>query len=149
MKKLLFISCLFLAVSAKAQISNPSLIQFVSDSVKNAEGVSAFNLHGDKLGGLYMSLRTLDYPLANAADFGAGAVFGAGHPDGLVAARINVPQLANSIFGTSFFQNKSHGPALPTCFIGPAFKASWPITQWTWGKDAFLLVGIPFGSIGL
>lgn len=144
------VAILFILAWARPAHAAPSdLGAFIKASIEAAEGGSAFNLAGQRLGDIYVPLRTLDLPWPNILDAGGGAVFGAGHPDGLVAIRINLPQIANGIFGTSWFVNHSHGPALPTLFMGPGFKAAWPITTWRWDHDAFLLLGIPFSSIGL
>ena len=144
MKKMLAAVLLFVTVSAGAT----EFGDFVKSAAMSAEGASAFNLNGDKFAALYVPLRTIDWPIKNAVDGGVGAFAGSlNHPDALVSARLNVPQLVNGLFGTKFFVDNSHGPVLPTLFIGPALKAEFPINKWTWKQDTFLLVGIPFGSL--
>jgi len=125
------------------------LSDFVKSSIDAAEADSAFNLAGNKYGAAYVPLRSLDKPWPNILDVGVGGIFGAGTPQGLVSARINLPQVVNGIFGTKWFVSYSHGPVLPTLFFGPAVKAAWPIRTWTWRNDAFLLLGIPISGIGL
>lgn len=131
----------------------PSLVgaqtfsNYFQNAVKTAEVDSAFNLKGDKFAAAYVPLRTLNVPYPNVLDVGAGAVFGAGKPEGLVSVRINIPQVINGIFGTSWLTSISSGTPLPTVFIGPAIKAAWPINTWTWKSDTFLLIGLPFSSL--
>lgn len=147
MKKLLLGVLLLGSISTANAVS---LRDFISDRLKNgSEGITAFNLHEDKVAGVYVSFRSLNWPTANILDAGVGGLFGAGHPDGIMSARINLPQIANGIFGTSWFTAHTTGPELPTLFIGPAVKSEWPINKWTWGKDVYLAIGIPFGSVGL
>lgn len=149
MKKMAFY--LILSVLLSPAISRceeaPGAVSFIQDAVKNAESDMALNLHGDKFGALYVPLRVLDFPVANSLDGGAGAVIGAGTPEGLISARLNIPQLINGLCGTSFFTKYTHGIVLPTLFLGPAIKAEFPPRNWTWRKDTYLLIGIPFGSV--
>jgi hypothetical protein len=124
-----------------------SAVSFIKDAITNAESGMAFNLKGEKLAAFYVPLRTLDVPWPNIVDGGAGAISGGGTPEGAVAVRLNLPQIANGIFGTSWFMKNSHGVELPTIFLGPMFKTEWPMNKWTWQKDAFLEVGIPFNDV--
>lgn len=126
--------------------SQSELSAFISSSIQSAEGDSAFNLNGQKTGAFFVPLRVLDKPFPNILDVGLGAEVGGG-VQGLVSARINIPQVANGIFGTKWFTTSTHGPILPTLFAGPAVKAAWPIKTWTWKNDLLFLIGIPFGSI--
>lgn len=126
----------------------PSLMTWLGDAVKTVEADSAFNLQGQKYGAAYKALRTLDVPVANAFDAGGGAVFGAGKPEGLVSVRVNLPALADGLFDLGWFKRNTHGDVLPDFFLGPSLKAEWPIRDWTWKKDTFLLLGIPISSVG-
>lgn len=125
----------------------PGAIGFITDAIQNAEGDTAFNLNGDKFGAFFVPLRSIDLPVASAFDAGVGALVGGGKPEALASVRLNLPQLANGLFGTSWFQRHSHGLTLPSLFMGPAVKAEWPIRNWTWRQDIYFLVGIPFGSV--
>ncbi len=141
--KIIILAVMLMATQVKAQTA----VQFIKDAASNAEGDSAFNLAGKQQGAIYVPLRTIDLPVANALDAGGGALVGSGSPQGLISARLNIPQLINGLFGTSWFTKYSHGISLPTLFIGPALKAEWPIDKWTWKMDTYLLIGIPFGSV--
>src|SRR5258706_327676 len=143
MKKMIVAMLMLVTVSVKAQ----TFSEFIASEAKTAEVDSAFNLNGGKYAAAYLPVRSLNIPWANVADVGGGGVFGAGKPDGLVAFRLNLPQLANGLFGTSWFTSHTTGPVLPTLFLGPAVKAAWPIDQWTWKQDVFLLAGIPLSAL--
>ena len=152
MTKLLLIALLLLPTLVSGQESKPpTLLQFAQDALKNSEGGTALNLSGDRLAAPYVPLRTLNWPLTNIFDGGFGAIAGdkIQVADALVSARLNLPQLANGLFGTSWFQKHTHGLTLPTLFIGPAIKAAWPMSEFTWKKNTMFLIGIPFGSIGI
>lgn len=144
---LLLFALLTSGAHAQTPAAPPSAIDFIKTAIVNAEGDEAVSLAGKGYGAAYFPLRTLDLPWANTFDAGAGALFGGGKPEALLSARINLPQIANGIFGTSWFVSHTHGPELPTLFLGPAVKAEWPLNRWTWGKDIYFLLGIPFGSV--
>lgn len=123
-------------------------ISFISDAVKRAEADTFVNLSGQKGAAVYVPLRVLDWPIANISDVGLGGAGGLGKPEGIVSARINVPQLANAVFGTRWFAANSHGPVLPSFFLGPAIKAAWPPSSFRWDREVLFLLGLPLGSIG-
>lgn len=147
LKSTLFIS-LFLLNSVSI-FAETTFVDFLSDSIKHSEAGTALNISGDKLGVFYVPIRTLDFPFPNSFDAAIGATAGNGSAEGLASIRVNMPQIANGIFGTSWFLKNSHGRELPTLFIGPAFKTHWPINKWRWDSDFLVLIGIPIGSLGL
>ena len=145
MKGLLLVMAL--TVPGFAQDAAPSAVEFISEQVKRAEGASAVNLGGKFGAAIFVPLRTLNWPVANILDTGIGGAGGFGKPEALASVRLNLPQVVNAIFGTSLFVKNTHGPRLPSLFLGPAVKAAWPVSSWTWKNDAMFLLSIPFNNL--
>jgi hypothetical protein len=125
-----------------------TVLSFISDAVKRAEADTFVNLSGQKGAAVYVPLRVLDWPIESVGDVGIGGAGGLGKPEGIVSARINLPQVANAIFGTRWLAANSHGPVLPSMFLGPALKASWPPSSFRWDREVLFLLGLPFDRIG-